>query len=113
MQLSLFVLGAFLDDYAIIILVAPIYVPIVETLGFNPLWFGILFIVNMQMAVLTPPYGFALFYLRSVVPSGITMGDLYRSTPPFIALQAIGLITIMIFPQIALWLPKVIFPLIG
>ncbi|MBA7687310.1 C4-dicarboxylate TRAP transporter large permease protein DctM [subsurface metagenome] len=105
-QLSLFILGCVMDDYAIIMLTAPIYVPLISALGFDPLWFGILFILNMQIAYLTPPFGFNLFYLRGIVPEGITMGDIYRSVAPFILLQVIGLALVMIFPVLATWLPS-------
>jgi tripartite ATP-independent transporter DctM subunit len=108
MMISLFVLGMLMDDFAVVMLCAPIYVPIVRTLGFNTLWFAILFMVNMQMAYLTPPYGFNLFYLKSIVPAEITMGDIYRSVVPFVALQVFALILIMLFPQIALWLPSLV-----
>ena len=106
MMLSLFILGMLMDDLPIIMITAPIYVPIVTNLGFDPLWYGILFILNMQMAYLTPPFGFVLFYMKGVVPPGITMGDIYKSVGPFVVLQAIGLIIVMLFPQIALWLPS-------
>jgi tripartite ATP-independent transporter DctM subunit len=105
MQLTLFVLGMLMDDFAIVMLCVPIYAPIVKALGFNTLWFAILFMVNMQMAYLTPPYGFNLFYMKSIVPEGINMGDIYRSVIPFVLLQMLGLILVMVFPQIALWLP--------
>jgi tripartite ATP-independent transporter DctM subunit len=105
MQLTLFVLGMLMDDFAIVMLCVPIYAPIVKALGFNTLWFAIVFMVNMQMAYLTPPYGFNLFYMKSIVPEGITMGDIYRSVVPFVLLQMLGLILVMAFPQIALWLP--------
>lgn len=106
MQLSLFVLGMLMDDFAIVMLCVPIYVPIVKSLGFNSLWFAMLFMVNMQMAYLTPPYGFNLFYMKSIVPEGVTMADIYRSVLPFIALQFTGLVLLMLFPGIALWLPS-------
>ena len=105
MQLSIFLLGMIMDDIAIILLCTPIYLPIVTSLGFDPLWFGVLFMVNMQCAWLTPPYGFNLFYMRAITPSEITMGDIYRSVIPFIGLQVILLVLVMFFPQIALWLP--------
>ena len=108
MMMSMFILGMLMDDFAVVMLCAPIYVPIVRTLGFNTLWFAILFMVNMQMAYLTPPYGFNLFYVKSIVPSEITMGDIYRSVVPFVGLQILALILIMIFPQIALWLPGLV-----
>lgn len=106
MQLSFFLLGMVMDDLPIIMITVPIYVPLVTLLGFDPLWFGILFIVNMQMAYLTPPFGFVLFYMKGVVPPGISMGDIYKSVWPFIGLQALCLIMIMIFPEIVLWLPS-------
>lgn len=108
MQLSLFFLGMIMDDYAIVMLTAPIYAPIVAAMGFDPIWFGVLFILNMQMAYLTPPFGFNLFYLKGVVPKGITMGDIYTSVIPFIAIQALGLALVMAFPKIALWLPNLL-----
>jgi len=107
MQLSFFVLGCFLDDTAILFICMPLYVPIVADLGFDLVWFGILYVVNMQMAFLTPPFGYNLFYMKGIVPKSITMGDLYRSVLPFIALQALGLIMVMIFPKIAMWLPEI------
>ena len=108
MQLSFFVLGTFLDDLAIIFICMPIYIPIITALGFDPIWFAILFIVNMQMAYLTPPYGINLFYMRAVAPNGITLRDIYGSVVPFVAIQALGLVIIMLFPQIALFLPKLL-----
>lgn len=106
MMLSFFMLGMVMDDLPIIMITVPIYVPLITLLGFDPLWFGILFIVNMQMAYLTPPFGFVLFYMKGVVPPGITMGAIYRSVWPFIGLQALCLILIMVFPQIVMWLPS-------
>jgi len=108
MQITLFLLGMVMDDYAVIMLVAPIYAPIVKTLGFDTLWWGVLFILNMQVAYLTPPYGFNLFYLRSIAPQSVTMDDIYRSILPFVGLQVLGLLTCMIFPQLILWLPSVL-----
>jgi len=109
MQLSFFIMGMFLDDIAILFIAMPIYIPIIVSLGFDPLWYAILYIVNMQMAYLTPPYGFNLFYMKGVAPPEVTMSDIYRSVIPFVAIQAVGLAIIMIFPQIVLWLPGVLF----
>ncbi len=106
MQLSFFLLGMVMDDLPIIMITVPIYVPLITLLGFNPLWFGILFIVNMQMAYLTPPFGFVLFYMKGVVPPNISMGDIYKSVWPFIGLQTLCLIIIMVFPEVVLWLPS-------
>ena len=108
MMFSFFLLGMVMDDLPIIMITVPIYVPLVTLLGFDPLWFGILFIVNMQMAYLTPPFGFVLFYMKGVVPPGITMGDIYKSVWPFIGLQAVCLILIMAFPGIVMWLPSLV-----
>ena len=108
-QLSFFVLGMFLDPAGIIMICVPIFVPVIRDLGFDPIWFGVLFVVNMEMAYLTPPYGVNLFYLRGVAPEGVTMGDIYKSIIPFVILQAIGLIITMLFSQLALWLPNYIF----
>ena len=108
MQLSLFILGCLMDDYAIVLLCAPIYVPIIKALGFDTLWFAILFMVNMQMAYLTPPYGFNLFYMKSIVPPGVTMGDIYKSIVPYVGMQLTGLILCMVFPQLCVWLPRLL-----
>lgn len=111
-----FVLGCIMDDYAIVMLAGPIYVPIVTALGFDPLWFGILFILNMSIAYLTPPYGFNLFYMRSLVPlikesTGVelTMRDIYRGAAPFIGLMILNLIMCMMFPEIITWFPNMIY----
>ncbi|HEC92361.1 MAG TPA: TRAP transporter large permease subunit [Candidatus Atribacteria bacterium] len=106
MQFTLFLLGMVMDDFAIILLAAPIYVPIITALGFDRLWFGILFILNMEAAFLTPPYGFNLFYMKGIVPKEITTADLYRSVVPFVIIQMIGLALVMIFPSLATWLPS-------
>ncbi|ACN16930.1 DctM7 [Desulforapulum autotrophicum HRM2] len=108
MQLSFFFLGMVMDDLPIIMITVPIYVPLISLLGFDPLWFGILFIVNMQMAYLTPPFGFVLFYMRGVVPANISMGQIYKSVWPFIGLQFLCLLLIMLFPEIVLWLPSIV-----
>ena len=104
-QLMLIFLGMFLDEIGIILLCVPIFLPIITALKFDPIWFGILFLVNAQMDYITPPFGYTLFYLRGVAPQGVTMGDIYRSIIPFVLLQALGLALCMIFPQIVLWLP--------
>jgi len=116
MQLSLFVLGCIMDDFAIVMLAGPIYVPIVKALGFDPLWFGILFILNMSIAYLTPPYGFNLFYMRSLVPiikeqTGVelSMRDIYRGAAPYILLMVLNLAMCMAFPAIITWFPNLVF----
>ncbi len=109
MQLIWFIMGCFFDPTGIVILTTPIFFPVVESLGFDPLWFGVLFVVNMEMGYLTPPFGFNLFYMKAVVPPGITMMDIYRSIVPFVAIQAVGLIICMIFPSIITWLPNLMY----
>jgi tripartite ATP-independent transporter DctM subunit len=108
MHIFLFFAGMVMDDYAIVMLAAPIFAPVAVALGFDPIWFGILFILNKQMAYLTPPYGFNLFYLKGIVPKSISMGDIYRSVVPFIIIQAIGLALVMMFPKLATWLPSLL-----
>ena len=85
---------------------APIFVPIITALGFDPVWFGILFIINSEMAYITPPFGFNLFYMKAIVPPEITMADIYRSVFPFVVCQLICLLLVMFYPQIAMWLPN-------
>jgi len=105
MMFVILILGCVMDDWAIIMLVTPLYVPIIVALGFSKLWFGIIFIVNIQIAYLSPPFGFVLFWLKGIMPPGITMGDIYRSIFPFTILQLIGLTLCIVFPQIGMWLP--------
>lgn len=107
MQIFLIFMGMFLDWVGILLLCVPIFVPIITELGFDPLWFGVLYNVNMQMSFLTPPFGYALFYLKGVAPEGVSMGDIYRAIWPFLILQLIGLALCMIFPQIIMWLPGI------
>lgn len=105
MQVILLILGCFMDDYAIITICAPIFMPIAISLGFDPIWFAIVFILNMQVAYLTPPFGWALFLMKGIAPPGITTTDIWRSVPPFVGMQLLVLILVMAFPQLALWLP--------
>jgi TRAP-type mannitol/chloroaromatic compound transport system permease large subunit len=108
MQLSLFVLGCFLDPNGIMMITLPIYIPIVQGLGFDLVWFGVLFVMNMEMGYLTPPFGWNLFYMKGVAPKEVTIGDIYRSVIPFVGLQALGLIIVMIIPEIAMYMPKLL-----
>ena len=103
MQLILIVLGMFLDWIGIAMLTLPIFVPIVQQLGYSPIWFGILFCVNMQVSFLSPPFGPAAFYLKGVAPPEITLKDIFSSLLPFIAMQLIVLALILFFPDIAMW----------
>ena len=100
------ILGALLDPMGMLLITIPVFFPIIRTLGVDPVWFGILFIVNCEMAYVTPPFGFNLFYLKSIVPSDVSMADIYRSVIPFVGVQFLCLVLIMYFPEIALWLPS-------
>ena len=106
MQLSYIVMGMFLDDTAMLVIVAPLYVPLVIALGFNPIWYGVLYTITCQIAYMTPPFGYNLFLMRAMAPREITLPDIYRSIIPFVAVMTFGLILVMAFPQIALWLPE-------
>ena len=105
MMFIIIVLGMVMDDWAIIMLCTPLFVPILDELGVDKLWFGALFIVNIQIAYLTPPFGFVLFWLKGVLPSDVSMRDIYGSVGPFVLLQLLGLTLIFLFPGIATWLP--------
>ncbi|WP_417718795.1 TRAP transporter large permease [Salipiger sp.] len=103
MMAVLFVLGAFLDWVGIALLTMPIFVPIVKQLGLDPVWFGVLFCMNMQVSFLSPPFGPAAFYLKSVAPPDISLGDIFRSLLPFIALQLLAVGLLVAFPAIAIY----------
>ena len=105
-QIIIFLLAMVLDPAGIMMITVPVFLPIVKAHGFDPLWFGILFVINMEIGYMTPPFGFNLFYLKGIVPRGITMGDIYRSVIPYTLVESAGLALVMIFPQIAVWLPN-------
>ena len=109
MQLSYIVMGMFLDDTAMLVIVAPLYVPLVVHLGFNPIWYGVLYTITCQIAYMTPPFGYNLFLMRAMAPPEITLPDIYKSIVPFVLVMTFSLILIMIFPQIALWLPDLVY----
>ncbi|UES55298.1 TRAP transporter large permease subunit [Roseibium aggregatum] len=102
----LFFLGMFLDEMGIILLCVPVFLPVIDFLEFDRLWFGILFLVSAQMAYISPPFGYTLFYMKGVLPAGIGMGTVYRAIVPFILLQAIGIFICALFPELVLWLPQ-------
>lgn len=106
MMLSFIVLGMFLDDTAMLVIVAPLYIPLVKSLDFSLIWFGILYTITCQLAYIIPPFGYNLFLMRAMAPKEITIGDIYRSIVPFAFLMMLTLVIIMAFPQIALWLPE-------
>ncbi len=104
-EIILLFLGMVLDVIGITVLTAPIFVPVIKALGFDPLWFAIIFALTIQVAYLSPPFGYSMFYMKAVAPPDVSMTDLYRSVVPFIALQVIGMAICMAFPEIATWLP--------
>ena len=106
MQLSFIIMGMFLDDTAMLVIVAPLYVPLVGSLGFDLVWYGVLYTITCQMAYMTPPFGYNLFLMRAMAPPEVSLGDIYRSVTPFVAIMALTLALVMIYPQIALWLPQ-------
>ena len=106
MQLSYLVMGMFLDDTAMLVIVAPLYVPLVGALGFDLVWYGILYTITCQIAYMTPPFGYNLFLMRAMAPPEVTLSDIYRSIVPFVLIMIFGLILFMAFPELALWLPR-------
>ena len=109
MMLIVFLLAMVLDPVGIMLITLPVFLPIVQSMGFDPVWFGILFVINMEIGYMTPPFGFNLFYLKGVVPPSITMKDIYVSVIPFVLVEIVGLALIMIFPEIATYLPDLMF----
>ena len=102
----LILLGLFLDEIGIILLCVPVFLPIVKELAFDPLWFGVLFMITAQMAYITPPFGYTLFYLKGVLPKGIGIGQVYRGVIPFFLIQVAALALFSIFPELVTWLPE-------
>ncbi|MGJ8543857.1 MAG: TRAP transporter large permease [Sulfitobacter sp.] len=109
MQLSFIIMGTFLDDTAMLVIVAPLYVPLVGELGFDLIWYGVLYTITTQIAYMTPPFGYNLFLMRAMAPPEITLRDIYGSIVPFVGVMVLALIIIMSFPQIALWLPEYVY----
>jgi tripartite ATP-independent transporter DctM subunit len=108
-MLIMFVLGFILDTFEIIFIVIPITAPVLLALGVDPIWLGVAVGVNLQTSFLTPPFGFSLFYLRGVAPPKVTTGMIYKGAIPFVGLQIVAIIILMLVPQIATWLPRLIY----
>jgi len=106
MQLSYILMGMFLDDTAMLVIVAPLYVPLIIALGFDPIWYGVLYTITCQIAYMTPPFGYNLFLMRAMAPKEITLIDIYRSIVPFVLVMLLGLVILMAFPELATWLPQ-------
>ncbi len=111
MQLSYLILGTFLDDTAMLVIVAPLYVPLVGSLGFDLIWYGILYTITCQIAYMTPPFGYNLFLMRAMAPPEVTIRDIYASIWPFVGVMVLALALVTAFPQIALWLPNYVYGL--
>lgn len=109
MMLIIFLLAMVLDPVGIMLITLPVFLPVVKSLGFDPVWFGILFVINMEIGYMTPPFGFNLFYLKGVVPPSISMKDIYVSVVPFVLVEMVGIALIMLFPAIATYLPELFF----
>ena len=106
MQLSFLLMGTFLDDTAMLVIVAPLYIPLVDLLGFDLVWYGVLYTITSQIAYMTPPFGYNLFLMRAMAPKEVTLRDIYVSIIPFVGVMLLALTLVMVFPQIALWLPN-------
>ncbi len=109
MQLSFILMGTFLDDTAMLVIVAPLYVPLVGVLGFDLVWYGVLYTITTQIAYMTPPFGYNLFLMRAMAPPEIGLTDIYKSIIPFVGVMILALTLVMVFPQIALWLPNYVY----
>ena len=109
MQLSFILMGTFLDDTAMLVIVAPLYVPLVGALGFDLIWYGVLYTITTQIAYMTPPFGYNLFLMRAMAPPEVSLADIYRSIIPFVGVMVVALALVMNFPEIALWLPGYIY----
>jgi tripartite ATP-independent transporter DctM subunit len=105
MQVVLLIMGTFMEPLTIMMVTLPIFMPIVEKLAFNPLWFGAIMLLNMEMATTSPPFGLVLFVMKGVAPPGTTMGDIYKAGLPFLACDAVAMALMMVFPGLVLWLP--------
>jgi len=106
MLVSFIILGMFLDDTAMLVIVAPLYIPLIRALGFDAIWFGVLYTITCQIAYITPPFGYNLFLMRAMTPPEITLTDIYRSIVPIVGLMLLTMLLILIFPSIAMWLPN-------
>ncbi len=107
MMFILFIGGFFISWQGLLYIVVPIFLPVVTAMGFDPLWFALLVCVNLQMSFLTPPFAYAIFFVKGASPPEITTWDIYRGVTPFVSLQALGLFVCVMYPEIILWLPRV------
>ena len=105
MQVVILFLGCFMDVVSIMMITLPIFVPVVLSMGFNSVWFAVIFLINIEVAGISPPFGLSLFVMKGVAPPDTTMGDIYRAALPFCGLSLVAMALIMAFPALALWLP--------
>ena len=110
MQLTYILMGMFLDDTAMLVIVALLYIPLIIKLGFNPIWYGVLYTITCQIAYMTPPFGYNLFLMKAMAPPEISLRDIYSSIIPFVLIMIFALGIVMAFPQVALWLPETVYP---
>ena len=106
MQILVLFMGMFMSVVAIMMITLPVFLPLVQTLGFDPVWFGVIFLLNIEMATTTPPYGLSLYVMKGVAPPDTTMGDVFRAALPFLYCDAVAMSLMLAFPAIALWLPN-------
>ena len=109
MQMTFLILGVFLDDTAMLVIVAPLFIPLAAALGFDLVWYGVLYTITCQIAYLTPPFGYNLFLMRAMAPPEVTLPDIYRSVLPFVGIMLLTLLIIGIFPGVATWLPTYVY----
>lgn len=109
MLFILFILGMVLDPVGIMLITLPVFLPVVRDAGFDPIWFGILFIIMMEVGYMTPPFGFNLFYLKGVAPPDVTMGDIYASVVPYVLVTLLGVLLMILFPAIVLYIPGLLY----
>jgi len=104
-QFVVIFLGCFVDPASIVMIVAPLFMPIVTSLGFDPLWYAVILLINIQLGLITPPFGLDCYTMKALVPPSISIGDIFRSSMPFCAIGYLLMAIIMVFPQLATWLP--------
>jgi TRAP-type C4-dicarboxylate transport system permease large subunit len=106
MMFILLILGTFMDQISMMMITVPIYIPVITALGYDPIWFAILMLLNLEMAMSTPPFGLLLFVMKGVAPRGTTMADIIRGAVPFLLCDLIVMILLIMFPSIILFLPS-------
>ena len=109
MLFVLLILGMVLDPVGIMLITLPVFLPVVQFYGWDPIWFGVIFIIMMEIGYMTPPFGFNLFYLKGVAPPEVTMSDIYWSVVPYVLVTLVGVLILIIFPDIALYFPNLFF----